>query len=75
MHSDIVLRWYQGGRNVSSWTNHLGGKMTTTIRLTRVRWHNLRWRFQCRGIDMSIQYRYLDPFVRYILLIGDTGWS
>ncbi len=28
MNSDMVLRWYHGGRKVSSPTNHLGGKMT-----------------------------------------------
>src|ERR1700712_4316423 len=28
MHSLITLRWYQGGRNVSSATSQRGGKMT-----------------------------------------------
>jgi hypothetical protein len=31
MHSDIVLRWYQGGRNVFSWTNQRGGNITTEV--------------------------------------------
>ena len=64
MHSDIVFRWYQGGRKVSSWTNQRGGKMTTAISQHDGEAYSLRLLFPCRGIDKLRLCKYLDPKIR-----------